>query len=198
MSQSFFILEITGVIDSRFGNCVALSANPVTENNLGMMNVIPYKNKDTKVFFLPEEDSIIQPLVRLARSQRPWKPNMSDFKEVWIYNEDSRERILIYRHRSFYNEPCGSVVNDGEMATIPFDKSEHLQQSYLNYMRNNFMLDPIDMQEYVSRLADEDPNFFAWLFDDNRLNGCSQYELEEEQLEAWRKFYKSLDLYKDL
>lgn len=161
MSQKFFILEIKGVIDSRYGNCVALSANPVAENSIGMMNVIPYKNKDTKVFFFPEEDNIIQPLVSLARSQRLWEPNMSDFKEVWLFNEDSGERSLIYRHRSFYNESCGSVVNDGEMTTISFHKSEQLQQSYLDYMRNNYMLDPIDMQEYVSRLADEDSNFFA-------------------------------------
>ena len=62
-------------------------------------------------------------------------------------------------------------------------------------MRQNYMFDPIDLQVYVNRIAETDSNFFAWLFDDNSLRGYSEYDLDDEQREAWDNFYERLDPY---
>src|SRR5574344_1285318 len=198
MASKFFILEIKGVIDDRFGDCVAVEANPVNEIDLGFrtsQSYTPYKNSETQTFFFPSDDSIIQPIIRLARSQQVWEPCMEDFKEEKIFDETKGEHKQIYRHCSFFGEEFESLVGDTNPVAIPMAKFSQLEQNYTEYMRRNYMYDPIDMQVYVSRIAENDSNFFSWLFDDNSLKGCSEYDLDDEQREAWDDFYARLDPY---
>lgn len=198
MVSVYFIIEIKGITDSRFGECAAVYANPVHEMNLvyrTSRSYTPYICSETRLFFFPSDDSIIQPLVRLARSQQVWEPCLDDFKVERIFDETDGQRKEIYRHRSFFDNNYSSVVGNINPVVIPQIKFQQLDQKYTEYMRQNYMFDPIDLQVYVNRIAETDSNFFAWLFDDNSLRGYSEYDLDDEQREAWDNFYERLDPY---
>ena len=70
-----------------------------------------------------------------------------------------------------------------------------MNNQYINYMRGNGMWDPIDAQEYIARLAENDRSFFAWLFDDPSLHGIESWQLNDEQSSSWREFWDSFDCY---
>lgn len=88
-----------------------------------------------------------------------------------------------------------SPVGNSQPIRVSRDKQYILSQQYQDYMRRNYQFDPIDLQEYVGRLRDNDPYFFAWLFDDNSIRGCSEWELDYEYQEAWEHFYTRCDPY---
>ena len=197
MGTKYFILEVKGVTDSRFGNCAAVKANPVQEIKMGVFSsqsVIPYECSDTVTFFFPDKKLILEPILRLARTQSPWTPDMSHFKKERIFDESAQKKIEIYRHLSFFGAML-SAVGDSEPVRVSREKQHILSQQYQNYMRRNYQFDPIDLQEYIGRLRDNDPNFYAWLFDDNSLRGYSEWELDEEYQDAWQHFYSRCDPY---
>lgn len=197
METKYFILEIKGVTDSRFGDCAAIKANPIQEITMGRFSsqsVTPYECSDTVTFFFPDDEIILEPLLRLARTQTPWVPDLFHFNKERIFDENAQKHVEIYRHLSFFGE-MPSAVGNSLPIRVSRDKQYLLSQQYQNYMRHNYQFDPIDLQEYVSRLRDSDPNFFAWLFDDNRLRGYSEWDLDEEYQDAWEHFYARCDPY---
>lgn len=193
MASKYFILEIKGVYDSRFGDCVVVYANPLQKIGMGL-SYTPYINEDTVAFFFPDDDSIIQPIVRSARAQQPFEPDFDYFKEETIFNENTRKRMPIFRHLSFYDKSHTIVGNTKPLRISPV-KVNILNSQYSDYMRQNYQWDPIDLQVYVGRLAENDSNFFAWLFDDSSLRGCQEWELDDEYREAWDNFYERCDPY---
>lgn len=197
MATKYFILEVKGVTDSRFGDCAAIKANPIQEIKMGTyssQSVTPYECSDTIMFFFPDDEFILEPILRLARNQNLWEPDMSHFKKERIYNENTKRYIEIYRHLSFFGE-MPSAVGNSKPIRVSRDRQYILSQQYQDYMRRNYLFDPIDLQEFVGRLRDNDPNFFAWLFNDNSLRGFSEYDLDEEYQKAWLHFYTRCDPY---
>ena len=70
MATKYFILEVKGVTDSRFGDCALIMANPIRETNMGSyssQSVIPYLCSDTIRFFFPDNPHILEPVLRLPR-----------------------------------------------------------------------------------------------------------------------------------
>lgn len=197
MATKYFILEVKGVTDSRFGECAVIMANPIREIKMGSyssQSVTPYVCSDTIRFFFPDDPHILEPVLRLARSESPWQPDMDYFKEERVFDENAKKHITIYRHLSFWGNVPSAAANSTPIR-VSKEKQYILSQQYQDYMRRNYMYDPIDLQEYVGRLSDNDPNFFAWLFNDNSLSGYSEWELDEEYQEAWRHFYERCDPY---
>lgn len=197
MASKYFIIESRSVTDSRFGDCTVILANPIQELKMGTyssQSVIPYECSETIRFFFPDEEFVVEPILRLARTQTPWEPNLSHFNKERIFDENAQKHIEIYRHLSFFEE-MPSAVGNHQPIRVSRDKQYILSQQYQDYMRRNYMYDPIDLQVYVARLRDSNPNFFAWLFDDHTLNGCSEWELDEEYQEAWNHFYTRCDPY---
>lgn len=197
MATKYFILEVKGVTDSRFGKCAVINANPIHEIKMGSystQSVTPYICSDTISFFFPDDPYILEPLLRLARNESPWQPDMDYFKEELAFDENDKKHITIYRHLSFWGDVPSAVANSTPIR-VSNEKQYILSQQYQDYMRQNYMYDPIDLQEYVGRLSDNNPNFFAWLFNDNSLSGYSEWELDEEYQEAWRHFYEHCDPY---
>jgi hypothetical protein len=197
MATKYFILEVKGVTDSRYGDCAVIMANPVQVREVGAyssQSVTPYVCSETVRFFFPDDESILEPILRRARTQTPWEPNMDHFIQERIFDENAQKHIEIYRHLSFFGDMPSAVGNSSPIQ-VSQDKQYILSQQYQDYMRRNYLYDPIDLQVYVGRLRDNDPNFFAWLFDDNSLRGCSEWELDEEYLDAWQRFYSRCDPY---
>lgn len=197
METKYFILEVKGIEDSRFGECAAIKANPIQEIKMGTyssQSVTPYECSDTVTFFFPDDEYILEPILRLARTQTPWIPDISHFNKERIFDENSQKYVEIYRHLSFFGE-MPSPIGNSQPIRVSREKQYILSQQYQDYMRRYYQFDPIDLQEYVGRLRDNDPNFFAWLFDDNRLRGYSEWELDEEYQEAWNNFYTRCDPY---
>ena len=67
-------------------------------------------------------------------------------------------------------------------------KKYYISEQYLKYGDCDIML-------FITEMYRNSPNFFSWLFDDPSLRGYSEYQLNEEQLEAWNEFYSSVDPY---
>lgn len=197
MSKNYYIIEIKGCTDSLFGDCAVVLANPIKEIKMGTyssQSVTPCVCAETKRFFFPDDDYILEPLLRFARNQSPWTPDFDYFNEERIFDEDTNKHIVIYRHHSFWEDVPSATENSAPIR-ISSEKQCILSRRYQDYMRQNYMIDPIDLQEYVGRLCDNDPNFFAWIFDDSSLRGCSVYELDDEYQEAWQHFYDRCDPY---
>lgn len=155
----FFILKIKGVTESKWGESIAIYANPIMGTKLGIhtsLSYIPSKKNDTKTFFFPNKNNIIQPLIRLARSQQIWKPDMNDFEKETVFDENENAHKLIFRHNSFFIDNFDSVIGDVNPVSIPKMKFYLLEQNYTQYMRANYQFDPIDIQVYVSHLAEND------------------------------------------
>ena len=68
-------------------------------------------------------------------------------------------------------------------------KEQVLRENYNNYIQSGS--DDITFREYVERYADNDPNFFRWLFDDGEL-GDFDFGLRDEQIEEYREFIEEL------
>lgn len=197
MASKYYILEVKGVTDSRFGDCAVILANPIQEIKMGhysSQSVIPYECSETVRFFFPDDEYILEPILRLARTQTPWEPDMSHFNKERIFDENAQKHTEIFRHLSFFGD-MPSAVGNSHPIRVSRDKQYILSQQYQDYMRKNYMFDPINLQVYVARLRDSNANFFAWLFDDDSLYGCSEWELDEEYQEAWNHFFERCDPY---
>ena len=72
-------------------------------------------------------------------------------------------------------------------------KKAELETAYLKYMRMNYLVDPIDMQMFVVRIGDSNPNFLAYLFDDPTLCGKSWKALDKDQMNELKDYLLSLD-----
>lgn len=93
------ILELKGLSDNTFGECILVEANPIVTNNYGSTSFVPYVNNDTLRFIYPETQDNISFLTRISNSSL-LEVCFSDFqKEHTSYKSKS---IMIYRHKSFY------------------------------------------------------------------------------------------------
>ena len=61
-------------------------------------------------------------------------------------------------------------------------------------LEENFNLyegeEPATLKGYVEREADNDPNFFGWLFDNGNIEGYA--DLTDEQKEDYKEFINNL------
>jgi len=155
------------------------------------------EGKTTRYFVFPEDEPIVERIIQIARSQKIWTPEMDDFEEERVRKEETGDIIKIYRHCSFWTDDYSDANNGNSICMIPnveYKKSV-MNNQYINYMRGNGMWDPIDAQEYIARLAENDRSFFAWLFDDPSLHGIESWQLNDEQSSSWREFWDSFDCY---
>lgn len=67
-------------------------------------------------------------------------------------------------------------------------KKSYIAEQYLQYGDCDILL-------FITNMYRSNSNFFSWLFDDPSLRGCSEYQLNEEQFDAWNEFYSSFDPY---
>ena len=67
-------------------------------------------------------------------------------------------------------------------------KEQILRENYDEYVNNGGGL---TLREYVEREAENDPNFFRWLFDDGGL-GDFDYGLSDEQKAEYNEFIEDL------
>ena len=68
-------------------------------------------------------------------------------------------------------------------------KEQILRENYDEYVNNGG--EGLTFREYVKREAENDPNFFRWLFDDRGL-GDFDYGLSEEQMTEYNEFIENL------
>ena len=68
-------------------------------------------------------------------------------------------------------------------------KEQILRENYDEYVNNGG--EGLTFREYVEREAENDPNFFRWLFDDRGL-GDFDYGLSEEQMTEYNEFIENL------
>lgn len=68
-------------------------------------------------------------------------------------------------------------------------KEQILRKNYDEYVNNGG--EGLTFREYVEREAENDPNFFRWLFDDGNL-GDFDHGLSEEQVEEYNEFIEEL------
>lgn len=67
-------------------------------------------------------------------------------------------------------------------------KEQILRENYDEYVNNG---GGGSLSEYVEREAENDPNFFRWLFDDGNL-GDFDYGLSEELMAEYKEFIGEL------
>ena len=68
-------------------------------------------------------------------------------------------------------------------------KEQILRENYDEYVNNGG--EGLTFREYVEREAENDPNFFRWLFDDGGL-GDFDSGLSEEQMTEYNEFIENL------
>lgn len=187
-----FILEIKQATDSRFGDCVAVYANKaiISGPSIGFK---PYVDKDTYIFFIPDNIYITSPLIKLANNKKMWTPDMSDFTEHTIFDEDNKTFVKVYHLNTFYGMRIGSILGDSKKVHISEIKIVQLAQSYANYARFNYLIDDVNFKNYVKRMQINNSLFFSWLFDDEGLKGYSLTELSQVHKDSWKVFLNKLE-----
>lgn len=69
------------------------------------------------------------------------------------------------------------------------NKKQILVEQFNEY-KNNGGEEPATLKGYVEREADNDPNFFGWLFDNSNIEGYA--DLTDEQKEDYKEFLNNL------
>ena len=70
------------------------------------------------------------------------------------------------------------------------DYKENILVEKFNEYKFNGGEEPATLKGYVEREADNDPNFFGWLFDDGNIESYS--DLTDEQKQEYKNFLDSL------
>lgn len=96
--SKYLIMNIGDGNHSKYGKAVIIQANPVTNN--GFMEFYSETiNSETEMFFVPDDGSILNPIMNLARMRRPWTPNVDEFDTETIRNEHTGLNVKINVHR---------------------------------------------------------------------------------------------------
>ena len=97
----FKIMEIKGLTDFTFGECILVEANPIEKSNfiISTISFTPYVNDETLRFMYPETQQNISFLTNIANSSL-LEIDFSDFQEENI--RINKKLTKIYRHKSFY------------------------------------------------------------------------------------------------
>ncbi len=69
------------------------------------------------------------------------------------------------------------------------NKKQVLVENFNEYKFNGGE-EPATLRGYVEREADNDPNFFGWLFDNGNIEGYA--DLTDEQKEDYKEFINNL------
>ena len=64
--------------------------------------ILLWEYKDTKYFIIPLDKRMVDNIVDIANSDGFWVPNITDFREETVYNEDLQQRMPVYRHKYLY------------------------------------------------------------------------------------------------
>lgn len=70
------------------------------------------------------------------------------------------------------------------------DNKKQILVENFNEYKNNGGEEPATLKGYVEREADNDPNFFGWLFDNSNIEGYA--DLTDEQKEDYKEFLNNL------
>lgn len=95
------IMEIKGLTDDKFGECILVEANPIEKSklNISTISFIPYVNDKTLRFIYPETQQNISFLTNIANSSL-LEIDFADFQEQSVRINSKLTKI--YRHNSFY------------------------------------------------------------------------------------------------
>lgn len=95
--KSYKILNIRGITDNRYGNCLLVEAAPIKTN--ASSESFSFSNIENFVY--PEEQSFINRLTHIANGGGFLEVDYEDFRSETI--NMSGERKLCYRHKSFFS-----------------------------------------------------------------------------------------------
>ena len=102
MKEKYQIINIRDGEDNLHGTIIMIEANPVI-NNFGYESVICGHYKDTELFFLPDKDELINPILAIAQKQGIWSPREDDYNDEYVFLENNNRHVLVHRHVSFKN-----------------------------------------------------------------------------------------------
>lgn len=191
MEAEYLIMDISDGRDHTYGKIVIVRANPV-RNTVGVKFVAQHLCDDTELFFFPDDDNIVEPILRIARGQGLWTPDDSDFVEEKIYSEDNCEQEAIYRHVSFFSDVYDHSFNSGKTPKLINNELYKAFQLKERYYLNGWR-ESMGLKEYVESLAVGDGAFWGWLFGDNSLNGLMPWELPGDCQCAYEDFLDSFE-----
>ncbi|MFQ9795942.1 MAG: hypothetical protein ACLRYI_12190 [Bacteroides uniformis] len=100
--SKYKILTIKSLDEDLYGKTVIIEANPLIQSNYGGISVIEHQYKDIKYFIIPLDKRMVDNIVDIANSDGFWVPNITDFREETVYNEDLQQRMPVYRHKYLY------------------------------------------------------------------------------------------------
>ncbi len=169
------------------GFVVFVLANPVKTNSMGHMFVSEGKNINTEEFVFPYQRQIIDPLMRIARSETIWTPNEDDFVYVEDEIDNTKHQFI---HCSLLTDEYDDLSMNSGNRTVNVPnahyKADQLRDQWIS---NGWMYD-YSLRDYVHSLAtgDDVNSFWGWLFDDPSLNSYSYWNLPSEYRTAYEVF----------
>lgn len=194
MKDEYQIMEIKGAHDSRYGDVAIVRANPVETNSMGMRFVTQHLCSDTEMFFFPDDDEILEPIIRIAQGQGIWRPNKNDYRDESILDEETNRRSQIHRHKSFWSNIYDRGMNSGYTPDLIPNKGYKARQLKEQFYRNGWY-EEYTLRGYVVSLAEGDDvsNFWGWLFDNPALNGCLPWTLPSDYQQSYEDFLSLFD-----
>ena len=185
MKDKYKIIDVTKY-ESNDGNgyVVVVLANPVNTSSMGHMFVSEGKNIHTEEFVFGDSRRVVDPIMRIARSETIWTPNQDDFEDV--IDEEGK---TVHVHMSYYgDDDYDMTMNSGNnRVNVPsaYYKADQLREQWTKGWMYDYSL-----RDYVHSLAtgDDVQNFWGWLFDDTSLNKFTYWNLPKEYKDAYQRF----------
>ncbi len=183
------IMHVGGGTESAHGEIVIVKANPIKNNGFGLYHSMIIGN-DTEKFFFPNNEVLINQILNIARGEGIWHPNEDDFSAEYLFDEDRRCRVLIYRHKSFFTGDYYGELNSGYSVCLIPNMSHKIYILSQQYYTRNWFESYCSFRSYVESLAEDDDvnNFFGWLFDRPELNNVKPWELPSNFEDEYERF----------
>ena len=84
------IIHIGDGRENGYHPIVIVKANPIIENAFSK-SFIPYECSDTDFFFFPDDERVVDKVIKIAQGEGIWYPDEDDFEEqvekYWNKNE---------------------------------------------------------------------------------------------------------------
>ena len=183
------IIHIGDGTENGFRPIVIVKANPVIENEFSK-SFVPYECNDTELFFFPNDDRVVNKVVRIAQGEGIWYPDEDDFEDEMTLIENTSKRVSIHRHISFWTDNFNDDMNSGHSVNLIPDIQYKARTLNNQFYQGNWFESYYSFRSYVESLAEGDDvrNFWGWLFNRPDLNGCMPYELPEDYYNEYQRF----------
>ena len=117
MKEQYKIINIQRADHNKYGEISIVKANPFLI--MGSCELFTTDESDETKTFVVSNDFADDTLLNIARSKQPWCPNMMDFTEERVYDQNNRKHVsmyidnsllqssikMIFPIRQFYSEP---------------------------------------------------------------------------------------------